>query len=188
MSSRSSSELVALAPDDVVSLTDRPTGDVQTMPVETVRWQMRRIFPPVSRRIFLRGLVATAAGAGLAALGIFPAGREALAHCGTEGVQHRDMRSTCPSGQGDTDCLGCCCSTAYSDACDGTWHKTSGSYRNRFGDCDPNNSVYDGWYWKLSGCAICGSLDTRWKCHDGCKNVSGTWKYSICKTYSCVPV
>jgi hypothetical protein len=57
----------------------------------------------------------------------------------------------------------------YSDVCRAdTWHKYGGNYRNRPNQCySPTGK--DGWYWTL----CCGGQSDQWKCHDGCKLISG---------------
>jgi len=135
----------------------------------------------VPRRTFLRGVGAVAMGAGLAALTVFPKGRFAQAACTT--TLQTKMYSSCPSGSSNYGCSPACGpSIVYSDACSGTWHKTTGNFRMRPNAC--RSGGYDGWWWAKSYCQQCAG-PTTFKCHDGCKKIGGAWKNSICRYVYC---
>jgi hypothetical protein len=123
-----------------------------------------------SRRSILRGAIVSGTALGFAALGVFPAARNAYAdgyHIWTNGTA-----GPCDQTSGyarNHNCSpGCGPSTVSSGACDSSgWHRTGGSSPVWYG-LEPNDcyrNYYDGWYWRVTNCQGCRSLDYR--CHDG---------------------
>ena len=137
-----------------------------------------------SRRGFLRGALAGGAAVGLAALGVFPRAREALAHHSNSHYGYRIWTGACPSYAAGHNCEpGCGPSTIYVDACEPSgayegWHKASSGYRLRPGAC---RSGYDGWTWRYGArCGQCSNV-IEYRCHDGYKLIGGGYHNSICR-------
>ena len=144
----------------------------------------RRLIPGdgFGRRTFLRGLGAGAVGVGLATVGQLPVARKAEAACVSS--LNTNIKNNCPSSY-DYGCTSCGPSTVYGDVCGtNSYHKYTGAYRNRPDQCDPGN--YDGWRWLTDpGTCGCASEGVRnYRCHDGCKKISGNWVNSICRPYA----
>lgn len=129
---------------------------------------------PVSRRTFLKAAGAAGVGLALTLVGRIPI---AQAQCAPEGQLHTDIRPDCYANYNYPDCgpsPGCsvCCEVpAY-------WHRRTGAYRNRPNRCPPS-SQWDGWWWMgTQGCPP--GCVRQFRCHDGCRNVSGSWISTIC--------
>jgi hypothetical protein len=131
--------------------------------------------PNWSRRVFVRTTGATLAGLGLAALGLLPPARQAVA--GT-----RDINPNCLPINASNDCFpGCGPSTLCFDCCgsDG-WHRSTGNYRLRSDNC-PKGTGYDGWLWRFNAnCNCCRSFIV-FRCHDGYKWTGSGWVTTICR-------
>jgi hypothetical protein len=138
------------------------------------------------RRTFHGGAFAAATGAGLAALGVFPQARPALA-AGPEGAYgYRYHRGTCPSYAATANCEpGCGPSPVYVDTCEPSglyqgWFKNRPfeGYRLRPGQC---LSGFDAWEWRYAGaCGAC-SREVAYRCHDGYRMWGGAWFNAICR-------
>jgi hypothetical protein len=130
----------------------------------------------LNRRQLLRAGVTMGTAVGLMSLGVFPKAKEAAAAC----VSHleRTIGGPCPTNVGNCS-PACGPSTVYPDVCGSNgYHRYTGNYRNRPNQCNSTGS--DGWNWFGAGCCSPGCSRT-WRCHDGCKLVSGAWKNSICR-------
>lgn len=119
----------------------------------------------VSRRGVLRTAFVGATAVGMAALGIFPPAREALAD-GYD-IHKRDC-----NGISYRDCKDCCCSTVCHHCCSNKgWHKKWDVYRLRPNQCyaGGGNRSKDGWFWRACNCRKRdGSRGKRVnRCHDG---------------------
>ena len=138
------------------------------------------------RRRVLGGALAVATCTGLAALGVFPQARDALAE-GPEGrYGYRHHRGACPSYASGHNCEpGCGPSPVYLDTCEPAgfyrgWFKNrpSEGYRLRPGQC---LSGFDSWEWRYSGrCGACARV-IAYRCHDGYKRIGGGWFNAICR-------
>jgi hypothetical protein len=138
------------------------------------------------RRRFLGGMVAAATGTGLAALGVFPQARAALAEGPDGRYGYRYHRGTCPSYAATANCEpGCGPSPVYLDTCEPTgfykgWFKNRPleGYRLRPGQC---LSGYDAWEWRYAGaCGACSHV-VAFRCHDGYRLSGGAWFNAICR-------
>jgi hypothetical protein len=138
------------------------------------RRSVRRGWSP-SRRSVLQGGTAL----GLAAIGLFPAARKAIA----DGYA---IYPRCPSYALDHDCSpGCGPSTIFADSCETSganvgFHKDDGvTWTLRPNQCYA--SSYDGWLWRHQGpCGACACSVER-RCHDGYRRTSSGWVRSICR-------
>jgi hypothetical protein len=140
--------------------------------------------PGPTRRSFLGGALAAGGAVGLAALGVFPRARAALA--APTGVGYRVHTGGCPSYASGHECQpGCGPSPVYADTCEPSgsyrgWFKNrpSSGYRLRPGQC---LSGYDAWVWRFSGrCGWC-QHSIEYRCHDGYKLIGGVWFNAICR-------
>lgn len=128
-----------------------------------------------SRRSVLQATTAL----GMAALGLFPAARRAIADGYT-------IYPRCPSYADDHNCSpGCGPSTIFADACETSgsnvgFHRNDGvNFTLRPNQCYA--STYDGWLWRHDGaCGACACYVER-RCHDGYKRTSSGWVNSICR-------
>lgn len=162
-------------------------------PEDTIGRQRRDWIIPetaVHRRGFLKGVIAGGAGIGLAALGVFPPAKRALAEGYT--ILHQ-----CPANNAGDQCEPGC---SPSDVCSGgsngpccinndwhkSWHQSNGNYNLRPNQCIIGQD-WDGWDWSQQNCGICASLI--YKCHDGKKKLpGGSWKNTICRVITyCAP-
>lgn len=138
-------------------LSEIVSGDVEPSQVQSMQRQARYSEP--SRRSFIKGAGVAITGVGLAALGVFPAAKEARADgykiwldtstgpCGPDG----DSRFGCSPGCGPSQvCSHCCTSSG--------WHRTDGHHSLRPNVC--YSGGFDGWNWKCGTHAI-------YRCHDG---------------------
>jgi len=166
--------MTVLRMDDVVPWSEqRPAG------TQRARRTRSPLFSgAASRRAFLKGLGASGAGVGLAAIGALKFSRPA-------GADGYDMApgDYCPSAVGGPgrDCNPCC---GPSPSCFGTsqcctsshWFKTTGIYSLRPNQC----GGYDGWKWQVTSpgggaCGVCSGVYYTCKCHDGWKNGNDPW-------------
>jgi hypothetical protein len=159
---------------------DPGTGAARRRRPATSRALMRPIaLPPVSRRTVLRTGAALGTAAGMAALGVFPAARQAYADGYT-------IYGSCPTYATDHDCSpGCGPSMIFGDACNtsGTltgFHKNDGiTWKLRPNQCYA--STYDGWLWRYgAACGTCACYVER-RCHDGYRKTGSGWVKSICR-------
>jgi hypothetical protein len=140
-----------------------------------------------SRRDVLRGMLAVGAGAGIAALGVFPTARPAGASSPPGGWKIWSGCSGLGSWVSDDNCNGCnqktlCC-------CDANgYHKGSDygcKYALRPDQCASGG--YDGWTWTYGGCCwvACQKCvkNRKWRCTDGYYNsdCAGSPVQSICR-------
>lgn len=166
---------------DVISASSPPES------WDGVRVRRLAVSPTVgtSRRAFLRAVVGVVTLVGLNVAGLLPPLRRAMAHCGHGNCKNYLETTLNPSlCPGNTDGFGCnpACgpSTVYSTACSGGWHRYDNvTWLTRPNECTV--SPYDGWYWDRGGCGCATGYVTRFRCHDGCKNVGGSWCHSICR-------
>jgi hypothetical protein len=153
-------------------------------PARRVSWRSRVGVTTynLDRRQVLKAGLTMGTTFGLMTLGLFPKAAEAGHNCVRRA--ERTIGGPCPVNVGNCS-PACGPSTVYLDACSGGWHQYTGNYRNRPNEC--NNTGSDGWNWFGSGCCspTCGRT---YRCHDGCKLVSGAWKHSICRVViaSCI--
>jgi hypothetical protein len=142
--------------------------------------------PGPGRRTFLGGMLAAATGTGLAALGVFPSARPALAAGPGGQYGYRVHTGECPSYSDGANCEpGCGPSPVYLDTCEPAgyyrgWFKNrpSEGYRLRPGQC---LSGFDAWTWRYSGqCSACRQV-IEYRCHDGYKSAGGAWFNAICR-------
>jgi Putative peptidoglycan binding domain len=149
----------------------RPDGAIpvrRKAPKQVFGWSPRR-----------RSVLQAGTAVGLAALGMFPAARRAIA----DGY---DIYPNCPSYAIDHNCSpGCGPSTIFADSCEvsGTnigFHRNDGvNWTLRPNQCFA--SSYDGWLWRYNAaCGACACGVER-RCHDGYKRTSGGWVRSICR-------
>jgi len=132
--------------------------------------------PSLDRRSVLRGMLGAGAGLGLAMIGQLPLAKRADAACVS--AAHRDIKSSCHASY-NYGCTACGPSQVLSDTCDTNgWHKYTGDYRNRPDQC---TSSYDGWLWNELGCGCPSNCARSFRCHDGCKLISGNWTSTICR-------
>ncbi|MCF6525794.1 peptidoglycan-binding protein [Streptomyces sp. JJ36] len=132
-------------------------------------------FAPSRRRV-----LQAATAAGFAALGVFPAAREAYAD------GYDIWTGSCPSYAAGHNCSpGCGPSTVYADACATTgtyagFHRNDGvTWTLRPNQC--YSGSYDGWLWRYDDdCGTCGCGIER-RCHDGYRNTGSGWVRSICR-------
>lgn len=138
-----------------------------------------------TRRGFLAGVLAAGVGAGVAALGVFPRARPAIADPSGQ-YGYRIFPNGCPPYAGDAECEpGCGPSQVLADTCEPSgdyrgWFKNrpAEGYRLRPGACWAG---YDGWRWGHSGtCGNC-SQHIEYRCHDGYKLIGGGWYPKICR-------
>lgn len=137
-------------------------------PKRSVRWSPSR-----------RSVLQASTALGLAALGMFPAARRAIA----DGYS---IYPRCPSYAIDQDCSpGCGPSTIFADSCETSgsntgFHKNDGvNWTLRPNQCYA--STYDGWLWRHEGaCGACACYVER-RCHDGYKRTGSGWVRSICR-------
>lgn len=137
----------------------------------------RRLF---SRREVLQTMVRAGVGLGLTAVGLIRLSIPASAAHNCVSSPYQDILGGC-GGHDYSYSSHCGPSGVYSDTCNSLsgYHKWSGSYRNRPGDC---YSGTDGWLWQAKPGPGCSSSQCRSvRCHDGCKNISGSWVHSICR-------
>jgi hypothetical protein len=137
----------------------------------------------LDRRQLLRAGLTMGTAFGLMSLGVFPKAKEAAAACVSQ--LQTTIGGPCPVNVGNCS-PACGPSTVYSDVCGSNgYHKYTGNYRNRPNGCNSTGS--DGWNWFGAGCCnpSCGRT---YRCHDGCKLISGAWKNSICRVViaSCI--
>jgi hypothetical protein len=134
---------------------------------------------PLPRRTVLRAGAALGTAVGMAAMGVFPAARRAVA----DGF---DIYPSCPSYATDHNCSpGCGPSTIFGDACNTSgpnvgFHKDDGvTWMLRPNQCF--SGTYDGWVWRYQGaCGTCACFVER-RCHDGYRQTSSGWVRSICR-------
>jgi hypothetical protein len=170
---------MSLQLDDVVSFHDEPIEE-SPPPVRS------GVEPLVAtRRQFLGAATAVGMGAALGLIGSIPLPRVASAACVS--ALHTDMDGACSSRNDGFGCNPACGSSmVYNNACDGTWHKYTGNWRNRPNDCSSTMASADGWFWLRCCSGQCGGKASKYKCHDGCHLVNGVWKNSVCRTLTCV--
>ena len=172
-----------MAYTDLVPMSGPPPG----APVRRRRDAERfRYVPAPTRRGFLAGVVAAGVGAGVAALGVFPKARPALADPTPGQYGYRIYPNGCPPYAGDAECEpGCGPSQVLADTCEPSgqyygWFKNrpAEGYRLRPGNCWAG---YDGWTWGHNG--RCGNCNTsiNYRCHDGYKLIGGGWYPKICR-------
>lgn len=134
---------------------------------------------PVQRRTVLRAGAALGTAIGMAAIGVFPAARRAVA----DGF---DIFPSCPSYATDHNCSpGCGPSTIFGDACETSgpnlgFHRNDGvNWMLRPNQCF--SGTYDGWIWRYQGaCGTCACFVER-RCHDGYRQTGSGWVRSICR-------
>jgi hypothetical protein len=169
---------MSLVLDDVISLDEAPEPSAQRVrrAGATARTSLRS-----TRGAFLRRSAAVGVGVGFATLGVFPPARKAFA-CAGSGVNARDLYGDCPAASSGFGCSPACGpSTVYGDTCDSNnWHFSTGNYRNRPNECNSSTGA-DAWMW-YRNCNCPGGNGLRpYRCHDGCKLISGSWVKSICR-------
>lgn len=136
-----------------------------------------------TRRGFLKGTVAVVGGFGLAAMGVFPKARAALAG-------NYDIYGACPTSISGTCLPGCGPSFASQSYCKTstnplTWHKdsldNSGYYAYKLRPNACTGGWADGWLWANdSSCSGCSNK--KWRCHDGYYRYgTGSWQPVICR-------
>ena len=168
--------------DELVSMSGPPRG----APLRHRRDAERvRYAAPPTRRGFLAGVLATGVGAGVAALGVFPKARPALADPAPGQYGYRIYQG-CPPYAANAECEpGCGPSQVLADTCEPSgqyygWFKNrpAEGYRLRPGACWAG---YDGWTWGHNG--VCGNCrqHTEYRCHDGYKLIGGGWYPKICR-------
>ena len=169
---------MSLVLDEIVRLDKAPAPK----PPPVRREASAAPFRGTSTRLgFLSKSAAVGAGVGLSVLGVFPPARKAFA-CEASGVSTRDLYGDCPAASSGFGCSPACGpSTVYGDTCDANnWHLTAGSYRNRANECNSSTGA-DAWMW-YRNCNCPGGTGLRpFRCHDGCKNINGSWVKSICR-------
>lgn len=127
-----------------------------------------------------RRVLQAATALGFAAVGLFPAARQAYAD------GYDIWTGDCPSYASDHNCSpGCGPSTVFAAACATTgehagFHKNDGvTWTLRPNQC--YSGSYDGWLWRFSEeCGTCGCGIER-RCHDGYHNTGAGWVRSICR-------
>jgi hypothetical protein len=137
----------------------------------------------LDRRQVLKAGLTMGTAIGLTTLGFFPKAAEASHNC--RASLQTTIAGPCPVGVGNCS-PACGPSPVYLDTCGSNgYHKYSGSYRNRPNECNSTGS--DGWNWFGAGCCS-SSCGRTYRCHDGCKLISGAWKHSICRVViaSCI--
>lgn len=120
----------------------------------------------LSRRRLIGGAMAIGTIAGLSVLGVLPPLRKAYAGGGY------DIRETCgtiSSGPGTCN-VPCGDSDIHVNACEPSgphagFHKDSGIWDLRPGECYPGTNAWDGWKWQVPDCEGCHPRTFR--CHDG---------------------
>lgn len=157
---------------------------------------------PWPRRGFLKLVVATGTSAGMAALGIFPAVRQARAEhvIGHYTQPAYDILRSCPSYASNHNCSPGCGPSAIcgsQNCCNPSTHphypklhrnnvNFGGIYALRPGQCA--SGTWDGWLWSFNSTSCAGCRAITWRCHDGWKKISGNWVKTICRhATSCVP-
>lgn len=165
---------MSFAMDDLVRFDEPPSSldeHVERVGRETFRASL-------TRRTLLHRTAAIGAGVGLSVLGVLPPARKASAACTT--TLETKIFGDCPQSVSGTCSPACGPSTVYSDVCDASgWHKTSGNYRMRPNQCETGG--YDGWFWRAGPCGCPTGCKVNFRCHDGCKLISGTWHNSVCR-------
>lgn len=171
-----------------LTLEDIPSLDTPPEQPESAQRRFVQAPPARGRRGVLRGAVAAGTGLGISALGLFPFAREASAapdgyqildSCPSYASSHNCRRGCGPSPV----CFDCCRYTGGTTCTDPGWFKTrpSNKYRLRKNQCVRGRG-WDGWNWKYPGsCGCCRSV-IKYRCHDGSKKISGSWKPRICRT------
>jgi hypothetical protein len=178
---------VSLTVQDVVSFEGpRPEGHAP------VRRGDHRSASPWPRRGFLKLAVAAGTGVGMAALGVFPAVRQARADhvIGHYTQPAYDILNHCPGTSPAKSCDGCGPSAicGSQNCCNPSTHphypklhrnnvNVGGIYALRPGECASNS--WDGWLWHVGPCPGCAAITFR--CHDGYKLISGHWVPTICR-------
>lgn len=148
-------------------------------PFEATRPKMPRRPIRFGRRGVLKGAFAGGVGIAMTMFEQAPIVQKAAAACTT--TLETTIRADCPEDIAGTCSPACGPSTVYLDVCDANgWHKTSGNYRMRPNQC--TSSPYDGWMWYASPCGCPVGFGRHYRCHDGCKLISGSWVNSICRT------
>jgi hypothetical protein len=165
--------------EEVAEYTHRPGDD---LPIP----KRKGLAPLVaSRRQFIKGAAMAGMGAALSLVGSLPLPRVASAYS-CVGALHTDMDGGCSRFSDNYGCDPACGSSmVYANACDGTWHKYTGGWRNRPNDCSYDMASADGWFWTKCCAGMCGGRVVKFKCHDGCKLIDSVWKRSVCRTYVC---
>lgn len=167
---------------DLVPLGAPPAGTPMRRRREAER---HRYAEPPTRRGFLAGVLAVGVGAGVAALGVFPKARAALADPAPGQYGYR-IYTACPPYAAGHQCEpGCGPSQVLADTCEPSgqyygWFKNrpAEGYRLRPGACWAG---FDGWTWGYNGpCGNCGQ-HTLYRCHDGYKAIGGGWYPKICR-------
>lgn len=167
---------------DLVPLGAPPPGTPMRRRREAER---HRYAEPPTRRGFLAGVLAVGVGAGVAALGVFPKARAALADPAPGQYGYR-IYTACPPYAAGHQCEpGCGPSQVLADTCEPSgqyygWFKNrpAEGYRLRPGACWAG---FDGWTWGYNGpCGNCGQ-HTLYRCHDGYKAIGGGWYPKICR-------
>jgi hypothetical protein len=135
----------------------------------------------IGRRTLFRAAAVAGASVGVAALGVFPPARKALAD-GYDIIGHYSSGSPCSSGQYavNHNCSpGCGPSPNCVQCCSGSgWHQNN--YATYF--LRPNacwGGWADGWLWSTPNCAGCGTRT--WRCHDGAITDGYTFYPTICR-------
>jgi hypothetical protein len=171
---------MSLRPEEVAQYTHRSDEDVPA-PVR------HGLVPLVgTRRQFLKGAATAGVGVALGFFGSVPLPRVASGITCLGSLQD-DMDGACSSVNDGFGCDPACGSSmVYPNACNAaTWHKHTGDWRNRPNDCSSTDPTADGWFWNKCCTSQCAGRLSRFKCHDGCKLVSGAWKTSVCRTFIC---
>lgn len=140
-----------------------------------------------TRRQFLKGAFTVGTGLALGLVGSVRLPQPALAAC--VGSLNSNMDPACSTANDGFGCNQACGPTVPTpDTCNANdWHKWTGSYRNRPNVCSSNagQGGADGWFWRKCCTGQCGGRVSEYKCHDGCRLVSGVWKNSVCRTLTC---
>lgn len=167
--------------DEVVRFSRPPDNPIERPRREGVR--------PLSgtRRQFIKGAVVVGTGAALGLVSSLRLPRVSNAACVSS--LNTDTDPICSDANDGFGCDPACGPTVpTSDTCRAdTWHKYAGNYRNRPNVCsnNPGEGGADGWFWQKCCAGICGGHLVKFKCHDGCRLVSGVWKNSVCRTLAC---
>ncbi len=155
------------------------------------RMRQQPVESRVARRSFLKGAGAVGIAAGLWTVGALPPARQALAH---HGPDYRIKDRPCPSSgnigqfyENNQACDPCGPSPIAPNACElsghyAGYHKDSGVWGLRPGDCVPGDDFYDGWLWHVGQtCGVGGCSDfVIYRCHDGTKLIDGEESPTVC--------
>lgn len=164
--------------DEIVSLQEPGPG----WPREHRRIPKEKKRSRLTRRTVLSGIATAGFSTGMAALGVFPAAREARAEGYTIlGRCYANYRGTCSPGCGPSVVCDSCCKTFGAHKGYHYNSSESGNHSLRPNQCP--RRPYDGWLWKVGRCGNCRHSRT-FRCHDGwwrtCRSCT-TFIKSICK-------